>query len=225
MKAVIAGSTGMVGSLVLEQCIQSDLIDDIVTLVRRPSSFVLSEKVSELVVEDFETYANQEVSFVKVDIAFFCLGAYTGQVKDELFKKITYDYAVAFARMVKAHNPKARLCLLSGQGADRTEKSTTAFARYKGMAENAVADLLPNFHSFRPGYIYPVTPRKEPNFMYSLSRTLYPLFKLMGRNMSIKSTELAEAMFLVGLHGAKKEVLENADILDELERLRLSGRG
>ena len=222
MKAVIAGSTGMVGSLVLDQCIMSDAIEEIVTLVRRPSSFILSEKVSEVVVEDFGSYANQEVSFAKVDVAFFCLGAYTGQVDDDLFKKITFDYAVAFAKMVKAHNPAARLCLLSGQGADRTEKSKTAFARYKGMAENALEDLLPNFHPFRPGYIYPVTPRKEPNFMYSLSRTLYPLIKLFGRNTSIKSTELAEAMFLVGLHGAKKEVLENADILDELDRLTLA---
>ena len=69
MKAVIACSTGMVGGLVLEQCIQSDFIDDIVTLVRRPSSLILSEKVSEVVVEDFGSYANQVVSFAKVDKA------------------------------------------------------------------------------------------------------------------------------------------------------------
>ena len=50
--------------------------------------------------------------------------------------------------------------------------------------------------------------------MYSISRALYPLIKLMGKNSSIKSTELARAMVNVGLEGAKQEILENRDILD-----------
>ena len=40
-----------------------------------------------------------------------------------------------------------------------------AFARYKGEAEKAL--LAAGFSSayiFRPAYIYPVEPRKEPNF-------------------------------------------------------------
>ncbi len=82
------------------------------------------------------------------------------------------------------------------------------------MAENQISKLGFNFFTFRPGYIYPVTPRKEPNWMYRLSRSLYPIIKLFGKNSSIKSTELAQEMFQVGLSGAKKEVLENVDILD-----------
>jgi len=37
--------------------------------------------------------------------------------------------------------------------------------------------------------------------MYRVSRALYPLIKLFGENYSIKSTELAEVMFLVGMNG------------------------
>jgi len=81
------------------------------------------------------------------------------------------------------------------------------------MAENQIDAMDLAFHSFRPGYIYPETPRKEPNMMYRVSRALYPLIKLFGDNYSIKSTELAEAMFKVGMHGADKTVLENRDIL------------
>ena len=84
------------------------------------------------------------------------------------------------------------------------------------MAENSISSLNLNFHTFRPGYIYPVTARKEPNFMYSISRALYPVIRLLGSNASIKSTELAEAMFKVGLQGAEKEILENKDILKTL---------
>ena len=127
------------------------------------------------------------------------------------------NYAVAFAEALQVGNPKATLCLLSGAGADRKEKSRTSFAKYKGMAENQISRLGLNFYAFRPAYIYPVTPRKEPNLMYQLSRKLYPIIRLMGSNASITSTELALAMFQVGLHGATSEVLENRSILKLLE--------
>jgi len=40
-----------------------------------------------------------------------------------------------------------------------------AFARYKGEAEKALlAEGFSSAYIFRPAYIYPVEPRKEPNF-------------------------------------------------------------
>lgn len=48
-----------------------------------------------------------------------------------------------------------------------------------------------------------------------VSRSLYPIIKLLGKNASIKSTELAKAMFTFGLNGAEKQILENKDILDQ----------
>jgi len=70
-----------------------------------------------------------------------------------------------------------------------------------------------DFYSFRPGYIYPVVKRKEPNMMYSVSRGLYPLIRMFGKNTSIKSAELGKAMCKVGLNGYGKSILENKDIL------------
>lgn len=141
-----------------------------------------------------------------------------GQVSDDLFKTITVSYAVKFAEAVKQNSPQAGVCLLSGQGADKTEKSRMAFARYKGMAENQISALGMRFHSLRPGYIYPVKPRKEPNLMYTITRWLYPLIKLAGSNTSIPSTHLAEAMLLIGLNGYKQEILENKDIVNYLKK-------
>ncbi len=43
---------------------------------------------------------------------------------------------------------------------------------------------------------------------------LAPLMKLVGKNTSIKSTDLAKSMFRVGLHGSDQEILENSDILE-----------
>ena len=213
-KALITGASGMVGSLVLDLCLASNEIDKVISLVRKPSGNE-HPKLQEEVISDFSSYDDKLNFFVEIDAAFFCVGVYTGQVSDEEFKVITVDYAVVFANALKEISPSATLCLLSGAGADRSEKSRMAFAKYKGMAENAISKLgLGGFHTFRPGYIYPVTPRKEPNFMYRLSRILYPLIRLLGKNSSIRSTDLAMGMVNVGLNRAQQEILENKDILE-----------
>jgi len=172
-----------------------------------------NEKQLQTVIINFNDYDQKDYLFEDVNIAFFCIGAYTGKVKDDEFKKITVDYAVNFAKKLEQHSPGAKLCLLSGAGADKTEKSRTSFAKFKGMAENQIEVLDLDFYSFRPGYIYPVVKRKEPNMMYSVSRGLYPLIRMFGKNASIKSTELGKAMFKVGLNGYDKSILENKDIL------------
>ena len=207
----------MVGSLILEECLSSQDVDKVISLVRRLGN-QNHPKLQEEVVADFSDYSVHQNLFQNIDAAFFCIGVYTGQVADKEFKTITVDYAVSFAEALKKNSPSSNLCLLSGAGADRTEKSRTAFARYKGMAENQISGLDLNFYTFRPGYIYPVTPRKEPNLMYRISRALYPVIRLFGDNASIKSTELAAAMFRVGMEGAEKEILENRDIIGSLKR-------
>ena len=82
------------------------------------------------------------------------------------------------------------------------------------MAENQIAALsLGGFYTLRPGYIYPVEARNEPNVFYRITRMFYPLIKLFGKKYSIKSTDLAKAMVAVGLLGAGQEILENVDLL------------
>ncbi|MCB9020327.1 MAG: hypothetical protein H6546_08350, partial [Chitinophagales bacterium] len=83
----------------------------------------------------------------------------------------------------------------------------------KGAAENQLAAIgFKAFHTFRPGYIYPDTPRNEPNLSYRIMRKLYPLIKLLGPGQSIKASELAKVMFRIGLEGGKQEVYENKEM-------------
>jgi uncharacterized protein YbjT (DUF2867 family) len=215
MKVLITGGSGMVGKLVLTSCLDSAKITEVKSFVRKPTG-LKHEKLTEIVIQDFEDYSAQEELFKDVTVAFFCLGAYTGQVPDDQLKKITVNYPVAFAKALEQNSPQATLCLLSGAGADRTEQSKTPFALYKGMAENQIAALNLKFYSFRPGYIYPVEARKEPNVGYQIVKLLYPLVRLLGNKYSIKSTELANAMFQIGLNGTDKQVLENDEILKRL---------
>ena len=105
---------------------------------------------------------------------------------------------------------------LSGNGADPTGRSRIPFARYKGEAENALlAAGFPQVYIFRPAYIYPVEPRKEPNLTYRLLRRMYPLFRVLFPNQVIRADDLARAMVDVAVRktGQRRTlVLENRDI-------------
>ena len=214
---LIAGASGMVGSHLLDICIQSEEIETISILSRKPSAN-LHKKVKEIIVNDFLNYDKIIPMIKDIDVVFFCVGVYTGAVDRDTFRTITIDYPVALAKAVYTHSPASKFILLSGAGADRTEKSKVMFAKDKGIAENKLFEIYGNqFHSARPGYIYPVIKRKEPNFSYALFRMLYPIIKLLGKKYSITSVELAKAMFVIGMNEQEQTVFENDDLRGMVE--------
>jgi uncharacterized protein YbjT (DUF2867 family) len=91
-----------------------------------------------------------------------------------------------------------------------------AFARYKGEAEKALlAAGFPRVYIFRPAYIYPVEPRKEPNFSYRLLRAIYPAFRILFPNQVIRADDLAKAMVDIAVRGKSEResvVFENREI-------------
>lgn len=209
---LIAGSSGMIGSLVLKSCLQNAAVAKITLLNRKPSG-IADPRVTEILHQDFLNFETVKSAFSNQDICFYCVGIYTGQVPAEEFNKITIDYTKAFADALHQQSPKTTFCFLSGQGADSTEKSKVLFAKAKGIAENHLLSLgFPKTFIFRPGYIYPVTPRKEPNLLYRISRPLYPVLSLIYPNIGLTSVQLAEKMVEVGFNGHDKVILENADI-------------
>ncbi len=214
-RVIITGATGMAGGCALRICLENPDVSQ-VTAIGRNSTGITDSRLREVVVDDFTDYAGLKETLENQDVALFCLGAYTGAVPDALFREITVDYTLAFAKAFHGVSPQAAFCFLSGQGADPSEKSRMAFARYKGAAEKALLEIgFPLVHIFRPGYIYPVTPRKEPNLMYTISRYLYPLLRRLYPNIGIASEDLAAAMVRVGLYGTNENanpVLENKDI-------------
>ena len=136
-------------------------------------------------------------------------------------RTITVDYAIEFARVLRLSSPDAAFSFLSGNGADPTGRSRLAFARYKGQAENSLlAAGFPHVYIFRPAYIYPVEPRKEPNFSYRLLRAIYPAFQLLFPNQVIRADDLARAMVDVAVQGTERggRVFENRDIRAMVKR-------
>jgi uncharacterized protein YbjT (DUF2867 family) len=202
---LITGATGMIGGAVLRLALEHAAVTSVTTLGRRPVA-LSHPKLRQVQHADFSDFRGAEAAFDGCDLAFFCLGVYTGAVSDEELRRVTVDYVAAFARALHDRSPQAVVCLLSGQGADQTERSRVPFCRYKGAAEKALlAAGFPRVHLIRPGYIYPVTPRQEPNVGYRLLRAIYPVASRIYPPVGVTSEEVARAMVHVGLGRAGDE--------------------
>jgi uncharacterized protein YbjT (DUF2867 family) len=98
-----------------------------------------------------------------------------------------------------------------------------AFARYKGEAERVLLGMgFPHVYVFRPAYIYPVEPRREPNFSYRLLRMIYPAFRLLFPNQVIRADDLARVMLDATVQRAwegQNGIFENRDIRSKADVL------
>ncbi len=209
---ILTGANGMVGRLILEQCLNSSAVKAVTAILRKPLE-INHPKLVEVMHHDFLNFDSVKAHFVNKDVAFYCIGVYTGQVPVDEFKRITVDFTRTFCETLYNHSPQAAFCFLSGQGADQTEQSSILFAKQKGIAENIILNQgFGRTHLFRPGYIYPDTPRKEPNQAYKLMRFLYKPVAVVYPNIGVSSTKLATKMFTVGIFGGEKTIYENSDI-------------
>jgi uncharacterized protein YbjT (DUF2867 family) len=214
-RVVLVGATGMVGGYALRYALDHPAVGQVTSIGRRKLG-LSHPKLNQVLHPDFADCSALAGALSGQDAVIFCLGTYTGSVPDAELRKITIDYTVEFARVLHGSSPNAAFSFLSGNGADPTGQSRMAFARYKGKAEKALfADGFPRVYIFRPAYIYPVEPRKEPNFNYRLLRAIYPAFQLLFPSLVIPADDLAKAMVDVAVKGKSERenvVFENRDI-------------
>jgi uncharacterized protein YbjT (DUF2867 family) len=214
-RVVIVGATGMVGGSALRYALDDPAVGT-VTAIGRKKVGILHPKVKEVLHQDFADCSALADVLSGQDAAVFCLGTYTGSVSDAELRTITAGYTIEFARVLRSSSPDAAFSFLSGNGADPTGRSRIPFARYKGEAEKALlAAGFPHVYIFRPAYIYPVEPRKEPNFSYRLLRAVYPAFRALFPNQVIPADDLARAMVDVAVRRTGERgglVFENRDI-------------
>lgn len=214
-RLAIVGATGMVGGYALRYALDHPAVERVTSISRRKTD-ISHPKLIEVLHQDFSDCSDLARTLEGQDAAIFCLGTYTGTVPDAEMRTITVDYTVEFARVIRRSSPDASFSFLSGSGADPTGRSRLAFARYKGEAEKALlASGFPRLYIFRPAYIYPVKPRKEPNFSYRLLRLVYPVFQFLFPDPVIRADDLAKSMVDVIIRtsaGMEQTILENRDI-------------
>ncbi len=219
-RLVIVGASGMVGGYALRYALENPTVGR-VTAIGRKTLGISHPKLKVVLHQDFADCSALGEPLSSQEAAVFCLGAYTGSVSDAELRTITVDYTVEFARVLHGSSPGAAFSFLSGSGADPTGRSRMPFARYKGEAEKALLAVgFPRVYIFRPAYIYPVEPRKEPNLSYRLLRVIYPAFRVLFPNQVIPADDLARAMVDVAVRETGKPaglILENRDIRDMVE--------
>src|SRR5580658_4374911 len=195
-RLVIVGASGMVGGHALHCALDNSAVKS-VTSIGRKELGISHPKLKKVLHQNFADCSALADVLSGQDAVLYCLGTYTGSVSDAELRAITTDYTIEFTRVFRSSSPNAAFSFLSGNGADQTGRSRLAFARYKGMAKKALlAAGFPRVYLFRPAYIYPVQPRKEPNQV-------------------IRSDDLAWAMVDVVLEETQEHqglVFENRDI-------------
>ena len=211
----MVGETGMVGGYALRFALDKLAVKSL-TSVGRKRLGITHPKLKEVLHQNFADCSPLADALSAQDAVVYCLGTYTGSVSDEQLRVITADYTIEFARVFRGSSPNAVFSFLSGNGADPSGRSRLAFARYKGQAENALlAAEFPRVYIFRPAYIYPVEPRREPNLSYRLLRAVYPAFRVMFPNQVIRADDLGRAMVDVAVNEtgeSRNLILENREI-------------
>src|SRR5579862_3024890 len=214
-RLVMVGATGLVGGYALRYALNHSAIGSVTSIGRRKLD-ISHPKLTQILHQDFADCSALGEALSHQDAAIFCLGTYTGTVPEAELRTITVDYTIEFARVLRGSSPDAAFSFLSGNGADPAGQSRIPFARYKGQAETALlAAGFPRVFIFRPAYIYPVEPRKEPNFGYRMLRVIYPVFRVLFPNQVIRADDLARAMVDAAFRGSGERealVFENRDI-------------
>jgi len=205
----------MVGGYAVRCALEDPGVGTVTSIARRTLA-ISHPKLKEVLHPNFADCSALAGTLSGQDAAVFCMGTYTGVVPDAELRTITVDYTIEFARVFHGSSPEAAFSFLSGNGADPTGRSRVPFARFKGEAEKALlAAGFPRVYMFRPAYIYPVEPRKEPNFGYRLMRWMYPAFRVLFPNQVIRADDLARAMVDVAVRGTGERqgvIFENRDI-------------
>jgi uncharacterized protein YbjT (DUF2867 family) len=199
-RVVLVGATGMVGGYALRYSLDHPDVAAVTAIGRRKLG-IDHPKLREVLHPDFADCSALAAPLTGQDAAVFCLGTYTGVVTGAELRTITVDYTVEFARVLRGSSPDAAFSFLSGSGADPSGQSRVPYARYKGEAEKALlAAGFPHVYIFRPAYIYPVEPRKEPTSSYRVLRAIYPVFRVVFPNQVIRADELARVMVDTAVH-------------------------
>ncbi|MBD0257001.1 MAG: epimerase [Cytophagales bacterium] len=216
IRAIITGATGMVGKGVLLECLQNPAVTNVLVLNRRPLG-MQHPKLKEVVHANFYDLAAVEADLRGYNACYFCLGTSAFRMKEEDYRRVTYDLTLHVANTLLRLNPGMTFCYVSGQGTDGTGQGRIMWARVKGQTENALLALpFGGAYMFRPGFIQPLDGIKSStplyNTIYKVVNPLFPLLKAAFPSGVTTTRVVGKAMIAAVRNGSPKRVLETADI-------------
>jgi len=206
----------MVGQGVVRECLLDPEVESVLVIGRNATG-QKHEKLHEIVLSALFDLSAIEDRLSGYDACFFCLGVSAVGMKEESYRRVTYDLTISVARVFSSLNPGMTFIYVSGASTDSTERGRMMWARVKGQTENALLQMpFKAAYMFRPGYIQPLrgirTKTKWYGAIYAMMGPLYPVWKLLFPKYVTTTECVGRAMLNVAMRGAPKSVLENQDI-------------
>jgi uncharacterized protein YbjT (DUF2867 family) len=218
IKAIITGSTGMVGEGVLLECLKHPDVESVLVINRRPCG-VTHPRLKEIIHTDFFDLPPVESVLSGFNACFFCAGVSSVGMKEPEYTRITYDLTLNFAKTVSKLNPDMTFCYVSGAGTDSSEKGRMMWARVKGKTENDLMKLqFKNVFAFRPAFMKAVKGQKNLPKFYKYIQLPYPVLHALFPQYFGTLSDVGLAMINCALTGAEKKVLEAKDIAELAKR-------
>lgn len=212
MKILLFGASGTAGGAVLQACLNTPLVAELCVIVRKPVGRTES-KLREFVHADYLDYTAVAEAFRAVDACLFCLGTSVTQVSKEEYVKISHDYPVAAAKMLKRESPGAAFHYISGAGTNA--ESRTFWSKVKGQTENELMELV-DANCFRPAFIDAKPSARLPKMFALLSPALRVLKPF--RSLYVAGEDIGRAMLEATRENLRRRIIENPEIRELAER-------
>ena len=211
INTIILGTTGMIGEGVLHKSLEHPAVNSVLVINRKPCG-VQHEKLTEIIHKDFNDLSPIKDQLSGYNACFFCLGVSAVSMKEEDYRKITYELTLNFAKTVLDLNEDMTFNYVSGQGTKSSETGSM-WARVKGKTENDLMALpFKATYMFRPGYIQPMKGMNNTLSAYKYMSWLYPFLKLVFPGGVCTLENIGNSMIRVCTDGYSKKILENKDI-------------
>jgi uncharacterized protein YbjT (DUF2867 family) len=193
--ATVIGSTGLIGSNLIQLLKEDKYYDSVRALVRRPVQFNHSKVEMKLV--NFDDHESVKLAIDSSHSVFCAVGTTQKKVRGDKasYRKVDYDIPVNAARFCSETGCRNYL-LVSSVSAD--SKSNNFYLKLKGEVEDAVENFsIPNISIFRPSML--VGDRKEFRLGEKIAQPLMNLFGFMligkwEKYHSIDAMSVARAM-------------------------------
>jgi hypothetical protein len=211
MKVIITGTTGMIGEGILLECLPLPQITEILSVSRKPTG-INHPKLKEYIVADFLSLHENDDRLKGFDACFFCAGVSSLGIKEDEYRRITYDTTLHFAKVLNP-NPQMSFIYVSGGGTDSSEKGRMAWARIKGKTENDLMKLpFKQAFGYRIGFVKAAKGQKFLPQFYKSLKWIYPIVKLLLPNIITTMNQVALSMIYASQNGYKQNVIYVKDI-------------
>ena len=210
MRVILTGVTGMVGEGVMLECLESEAVEKVLSVSRKPTQHT-HPKLEQLLVPDFRKLSDVEAKLTGYDACFYCAGVSSVGMSEADYTVVAYDTPVEFATTLARLNPGMVFTYVTGAHTDGSEKGRVMWARVKGRAENALVRLpFKGVYNFRPGLMTPKPGQKHVKALFRAALVLAPVVKLFMPALTLE--QVGRAMIRCVKSGAPKAVLEVPDI-------------